>query len=178
MKFRLLLCLLAFLSIGVRAEEITGAFGYKLGEKVSDELVKKGQKRYGRIRIFVTPSNSLTHKYFDSYGVFVTPKSHLILDVVAWGNKTASANCHHSQEILVNTLEKKYNSSFKKEFMESLNLFIYRLKKEAKDISIHCGKDDNGKPYLTLSYTDTKLEKQGEQEMLELEIEKTNTKGL
>lgn len=166
------LILLAFSSFTL-AQEITGAFGIKFGQPLTDLQIidKTGDSMY-----FVKPPIPI--KLFDVYGVEVTPISKKVWNISATKLSLSKNECHDLLKALRYKLESKYTVSFQEETGVGTTVVT---EKNGKGISIMCTPEVTTEGivyYLILVYADLSLHKQAEQETIRLKSQQIDDSGL
>jgi len=158
-------------------EPITGAFGVTLGTRVDLSKYTKtnkldsGEPMYGFIP--KNPVNGLTEYYF-----LATPKTGIIYRVWAIGHCGSTPVCVNQQAVLVDILEKKYGPKDELSAMDKLSDEVW-ISRGHRGIVVKCrGIDGLQGITLELIYGDGDLQKQAENERIELEGKKVNGSGL
>ena len=135
------------------SQEITGAYGYNLGDKIDE---KKS------IGISKKP-----FRKFKNYSIIFTPETKKISTILIWTKYQYPIQGEEETIIIKNVLEKKYKNEFKKietNHSKRNQIDIYRLTKGTREIQIE---KRNKKREIMLIYTDKTLQKQRNQELKE-----------
>jgi len=181
-----LINLLCTISQAQAYQKIEGAFGYKLGE-VFDPY-PSGDKsnpfawNFSILAIGTLSDGTAIYKIFSEkpfrsftkYFIQVTPKTNKIYTIRADGPVKNIAIGKKEQAVLMAILQKKYGSSTKKDFIDSLynretiNQGNRYLLSKVSGIDIE----------ISLHYYDKELQKLAEKERIELEVENIDDSGL
>ena len=168
MKIFLLIFFL-FFSPSVFSQVITGAFGLKLGDVFTEDLIEVGNTEGGKIIYSFQPTNP--HMSFLYFGVLLTPDTKIIYEIWAWNKFDDSAECKSNFEIVEVLLDKKYGEL--KSDTISMDSESAYYKQNERYISLRCPLKFSSSP-IYLQYVDKELGKLAITE----EAEKTNSDGL
>ena len=166
--------LLAPVSTSLSAEEkITGAFGVKLGQVLSSQMIKNSELAFTYV------GNNIYRFYpdkkfrsFSIYLIGITPKTRKIRGISAMGDMDDDSTCEREQALIMAIIKKKYGEIVKNPFSNSRQVIIQGNRAVTTECS---GLFD---VRLIINYLDTKLEELAENERIELESSKVDSSGL
>lgn len=163
--------LLAPVSTSLSAEEkITGAFGLKLGQILSSQMIETSELAFtyesDDIYLF---SPEKKFRSFSAYVVGITPKSRKIYSISAMGIMDDDSTCKKEQALIMAILKKKYGEVKK---LSSLQLIMQRNRSVITECS---GLSDEA---LGIMYSDSMLAELAELERIELESSNVDSSGL
>ena len=135
------------------SQEITGAYGYNLGDEIDEKKSVGISKK--------------PFRNFKNYSIIFTPMTKKISTILIWMKYQYPIQGEEETIIVKNVLEKKYKNEFKKietNHSKRNQIDIYRLTKGTREIQIE---NRNKKREIMLIYTDKILQKQRNQELKE-----------
>ena len=165
--------LLAPVSKSLSAEEnITGAFGVKLGQTLSSQMIETSELKFtyeSDDTYFFSPEKKF--RSFSTYTIKITPKTRKIYSISAKGGKDEhdDSTCEKEQALIMAIIKKKYweieqqYSSFSPYGKQVIN-------QGNRSVAIQCGGIYN-EP-LNIRYLDSKLSELAENERVALERSK------
>ncbi len=169
MRIRVFTVLMSALFITISSslsaeEKIIGAFGLKFGQTFTpqDAIDVMGDSYQ------FSPKKKF--RSFSAYFVEITPKTHKVHSIAAYGKTEDDSSCEKEQALIVAILQKKYGKAHKDQI--SLNNLKY-IKQGNRGIAIGC----TGLGVL-ITYSDLKLEKLAENERIALESGKVDSSAL
>ena len=161
-------------ALGAGSDKIEGAFGRMLGEMFNPaSALRQASLTDGTPMLRFKPDKPF--RSFSNYFVLVTPKTHVVYSI--WGiGKVANTEAGKKEQALVmQLLSDKYGPEDKPAPMDALGdvkhisqgtRYVYTKITGFSDVT------------LEIRYYDTDLEKQAEQERLEIEAKKVDSSGL
>ena len=168
----ILVTLCALITLGF-AQDITGAFGIKLGQRLDTLKVLEAidNKHY-----VIDPPIKVS--ILSTYGVTVTPISKKVYQIMGMSDFMSESACEEWLHTLKNKLEDKYGIKFQKQLaMEP----VYMALTGARGIDIRCTGSftvDGMRYRLMLQYIDTTLAKEAKKESIELKSKEIDESGL
>lgn len=165
--------LLSSVSTSLSAEEkITGAFGVKLGQILSSQMIKTSKLAFSYKSddtYFFSPDKKF--RSFSVYVVKITPKTRKIHSIGAVGSMDDDSTCEKEQALIMAIIKKKYGE-IEKDALSSLQVIM----QGNRDVATKCSGLFDVK--LTILYGDSKLAELAENERIELESSKVDSSGL
>ncbi len=162
---KLLVILLLFYGFSY-AEEITGAFGIKFGEKIDKLKVLKKEDKY---TVIVDPPKRVD--ILEEYKVKYTPKSELVYTISAAKFNLTLKQCKSMTDLVKFKLEKKYNISFKEVF-DPRSPYLFEGVQDSNAISLGCVavySNLGDRAVFFIMYVDGNLLLKADKEKLEIE---------
>lgn len=141
------------------ATQITGAFGIKLGEKITLDKIKVLNIQKNTLNII--PPKTLP--IFDKYKIKITPISKKVYEIKASKKYENSDKCHTEVKKIKVILENKYGK-FNTDLFAVYPFFTYE--KNNKKIILECKDNNIDYSIFTIIYTDKKLEKKAKEEKI------------
>ena len=137
---------------GLFAQQITGAFGYKLGEKFNFKSATDISKTTGGEPLYqVNPKKKVN--FFSTYFVLITPTSKKIREIWGIGDYNNNDTCLNDLETLKIILQKKYGKPTSPISMDKTYIFI----QGKRWIDIKCNNNfDSAELYI--QYVDDNLD--------------------
>ena len=154
------------------AEKITGAFGVKLGQVLSSQMIKTsaflGDNKYS-----FDPEKKF--RSFSTYLIEITPKTRKIYSISAMGDMDDDPTCEEEQALIMAIIKKKYGGRI----VES-SLFFERqiISQGNRSVATTCSGGLFDDETLSIKYSDSKLEELAENERIELESSNVDSSGL
>ncbi len=155
-------------------EEITGAFGIKLGDVFQPTLADKDSTLSdGAIMYQFEPQQPF--RSFTNYYASITPKTHKIYSILGVGTIESDQVCKKEQAVVMSILKEKYGKS------NNNNDTLKPREAELIDqgnraVSTKCSGDSNAK--ISVKYYDNNLKDLAEKERIEFESSKVDAGGL
>ena len=111
---------------GLFAKQITGAFGIKLGDKLTNykniKIVSKSKNEDGTLQYYIIPSQKI--KFLNGYFIKTSPINKIIYSIGAYAMFKNMTNCSEKLDLIKIKLESKYGKvrelkdfSFDKEYL-------------------------------------------------------------
>lgn len=165
----------SFLCAASYAEDpINGAFGVKLGQSFNiQKSIGKGSLTDGTPMYKISPEKKF--RTFSDYYVLITPKTNKIYSIWGIGNAGNDPSCKKEQALVMAILQKKYGKKNSEDAFSSI-YDIKQINQGNRSVLTKC----SGYVDVTIDirYTDSKLEKQAENERIEIESDKLDSSGL
>ena len=174
--------LLAPVSTSLSAEEkITGAFGVKLGQILSSQMIKTSELAFtdeGDDTYSFSPDKKF--RSFSTYMIKITPKTRKIYSISAEGKIYSDPTCEEEQALIMAIIKKKYEevnelSSLLSGLLSWAELQII-TQGNRRSVGTICR--ELSSDTLTIMYSDSKLAELAENERIELESSKVDSSGL
>jgi hypothetical protein len=172
---QLLLLSLGFIgSANANANSIEGAFGYKLGEELKEEIeIKFNYGRFISWKSF-TPQKPLPD--FEKYGIYTTLSDKKIYKIVAINSNYDGNSCGFSLDpkggftYIRNLLEAKYGDASSQKLNDDKYNYIYWREENYfnRSITLLCSYENLNRPDLMLEYLDEDLESRASSESNEM----------
>ena len=172
--------LLAPVSTALSAEEkITGAFGLKLGQILSSQMIETSELAFtykGDDTYSFSPEKEF--RSFSTYMVKITPKTRKIYSISAEGNIRSASACGKEQALIMAIIKKKYGEVNELSSLLSSLISWAEIKiitqGNRRSVGTRCSISDT----LEIVYSDLKLADLAENERIELESSKVDSSGL
>ena len=165
--------LLASVSTSLSAEEkIRGAFGLKLGQILSSQMIKTSELAFtyqSDDTYLFSPEKKF--RSFSTYMISITPKTRKIYGIFAGGDMDDDSTCEKEQALIMAILKQKYGEIVKHALSSRQG-----IEQGNRIVLIKC----SGLFDVTLSivYLDSKLADLAENERIALESSKVDSSGL
>ena len=165
--------LLAPVSTSLSAEEkITGAFGLKLGQILSSQMIKTSELAFTyKSDNMYSFSPDKKFRSFSTYMIAITPKTRRIYAISAIGGMDDDSTCEKEQALIMAIIKKKYGGEIEKDELSGLQGIV----QGNRAIGIECRRLYN---VTVIIYADRKLAELAENERIELEISNVDSSGL
>ncbi len=171
----ILVTLCVLITLGF-AQEITGAFGIKFGQKLETlKVVGKNETTSGEPLYVVVPPKAL--KLLSHYVVGTTPVSEKVYTI--WGVESglSEEECKSRMEAIAKAIERKYKIQ-RKAITLAFAQEGYYFTKGQKRINVKCVDTFMGGHDLYVQYYDEALEKQAKKESIKVKSKEIDESGL
>ena len=163
-----------FLTFHSYANSIEGAFGYKLGEVLNEEIeIKFNYGNFSSWKSF-TPQKPLPD--FEKYYIYTTLSDKKIYKILAINSNYEGNSCifHFDPKsgfsYIRNLLEARYGDASSQKLGDDKYQYIYWLEDQYvnRSITLLCSNKNLNRPDLKLEYLDLKLQKRASRESDEM----------
>ena len=176
MKHTVFLLIFLWVSQALSAQppQITGAFGFKFGEKFDTSKAVKEVKLAGGPAYEIEPINP--HRSCSVYRVRITPKTHLIYTIFGEGLFTDVEDAVKEALLVLELLERKYGKNEYIVDYKSFNVFRHTFAIGSQRVYIFIDEEESGYE-LRIIYTDNNLSNQAYKEQLEIDLSEIDPSG-
>ena len=162
-------------------EEITGAFGIKLGQILSWQMIRDSELAFTHgIDNMYSFYPEKKFRSFSFYSIAITPKTRRIYNIFASGDMDDDSTCEKEQALIMAILKQKYGEVDKlSSALASLDPHYINpqiIEQGDRKVGTVCSRLPDVD--LSISYSDSRLSELAENERIELESSKVDSSGL